>query len=375
MIAPPPFREVPPLVAAESLPVHASVLLYGAGNVGRDLLRVLRASGADVRAFLDRRAAPGQAVDGSPVLHPGSGSLAPSERKLPVVLSLFNRGIDVPALASELQRLGFESIVSFVDIHSRFPRELGDRFWLTGREIYEREAGTIAEAEGLFADEASRAFYRGMVWFRRTGDYSRLAPQQDVAIQYVPTDVPGWPPPGPLRLIDCGAYDGDTIESLHAGGLRIEAAAAFEPEAASFLALAAKVRSWPLERRTDLALWPCGVGAATGLVSFQTGNGESSRVSADGGGTISVVALDDVLSGFRPTLVKMDIEGAEPGALEGMKGIAREFRPALAVCVYHCPDHLWEIPRLIDGWGLGYRFFLRGHSEDGFDWVLYAVPA
>ena len=90
--------------------------------------------------------------------------------------------------------------------------------------------------------------------------------------------------------------------------------------------------------------------------------------------TISqVVALDDVLHGYQPNLIKMDCEGAEIEGLLGAKDTIIQNRPGLAICVYHAPDHLWKIPMLIQKWDMGYEFYLRNHAYNGFDIVMYAV--
>jgi hypothetical protein len=70
----------------------------------------------------------------------------------------------------------------------------------------------------------------------------------------------------------------------------------------------------------------------------------------------------------------MDIEGAEGQALTGGREIIARHHPLIAVCLYHAPQHLWEIPFLIESWGLGYSFYIRSHLFNGFDVVLYAVP-
>jgi hypothetical protein len=89
------------------------------------------------------------------------------------------------------------------------------------------------------------------------------------------------------------------------------------------------------------------------------------------------VALDDVLAGWRPTLIKMDIEGSELAALYGARHLIAESRPSLAISVYHKPDHLWRIPLLLASWPElgGYRYYLRSHGFNGFDAVLYASPS
>jgi hypothetical protein len=70
----------------------------------------------------------------------------------------------------------------------------------------------------------------------------------------------------------------------------------------------------------------------------------------------------------------MDIEGAEVEALRGARKTIEKHRPLLAICLYHQPQHLWEIPFLIKSWNLDYTFFIRSHYFNGFDTLLYAVP-
>ena len=122
-------------------------------------------------------------------------------------------------------------------------------------------------------------------------------------------------------------------------------------------------------------LWPCAVHNRTMRLRFASGLGMASVVRADGAEIVQAVSLDDALSGFRPTLIKMDIEGAEYDALLGARETIHRYRPGLAVCVYHQPQHLWQIPLLIQSWSLGYRFWLRPHAHNGFDLVLYAQAA
>ena len=71
----------------------------------------------------------------------------------------------------------------------------------------------------------------------------------------------------------------------------------------------------------------------------------------------------------------MDIEGAEFGALWGARKTIARHRPALAICLYHRPEHLWQIPLLVNEWyGGRARLFLRAHCYNGFELVLYVFP-
>jgi len=102
---------------------------------------------------------------------------------------------------------------------------------------------------------------------------------------------------------------------------------------------------------------------------------KSACVSNYGDTAISVMALDDydfMHTGF-PTFIKLDIEGCEYKALQGMTNIIRTHKPKLAVSIYHKPEDIWEIPLLIKSIRNDYIFYLRHYSWNLAETVLYAI--
>jgi FkbM family methyltransferase len=353
------------------------VVLYGAGGVGRDVCRVLKEDGIRVICMLDQRATYGEEYLGVPIYPFESCPVEPNRRaQIPLVLSIFNREVDIPALAFTMRSSGFTQVVPFLHLHAAFPNALGDRFWLTDRSYVDSHLADIADADRVWADDDSRALYRSLIALRRSGEFDSRQNPRSEETQYFPSDVPGWLNRGPLRFVDCGAYRGDTLGVMLASDLRVEASAHFEPDLQNFASLAGLVRARHHDIRGSVMLWPCAVSDRSGVVAFRDGLQEASGVSADGGTTVTAVALDDVLVGWRPTFIKMDIEGSEVEALSGARLLIGESRPSLAVCVYHKPDHLWRIPLLLSSWAAlgGYQYYLRAHGFNGFDTVLYAQP-
>jgi len=88
---------------------------------------------------------------------------------------------------------------------------------------------------------------------------------------------------------------------------------------------------------------------------------------------IKGVKLDDVLSGEKATFIKMDIEGAELNALKGAEYTITKFHPKLAICVYHKPEDIWQIPDYINSLNMNYKFYLRHYNIMDTETVLYAV--
>jgi FkbM family methyltransferase len=362
------LRAVPlPNRDLRALAAGGEVNVYGAGTIAREVLAAVAARGLRLRHLVDgntRRAE----LDGIPVRLPDDPAIPREEKAArPLLIGIFNRDVDIDALRKKLEAAGWSWVIDFVDLHAAWPGSLADHYWLTAREFYASHAGPIAEADALWADDASRDLYRAILHFRLTGSRAQLAAPSP-GDQYFPADVPAWKVP--LRLIDVGAYDGDTVRALIASGRPASAVVALEPDPVNYAKLARIREEKP---PFDFAAWPCGAWSETTQLRFNPGVGEASAIQAGGKTTIQCVALDDALPDFRPTLIKLDIEGAEPEALLGARRIIQGDGPGLAVCVYHCPAHLWEIPLLLADWIPGHRLYLRSHAQSGFDLVLYAV--
>ena len=345
--------------------------LYGAGNIGKEVCELLTRHSITVTAFLDRKAQPGASWKSIPILPADDASIPQDQRRRSqVIITIFNRETEIPPIVKWLESLDYGQVISFLELHAQFPQELGDRFWLTSREFYPPHQASIEKADELWHDETSRNLYRSILRFRFRLDH-QVPPKPGPGPPYFTSDLPPWPTP--LRFIDCGAYDGDTLRDLAATGLPTEAVAAFEPDSANFAKLAQSLASEGALTATA-CLYPCGVSSQTKQIRFSAGGGESSRFSDEGDQFIQCVALDDALAHFNPNLIKMDIEGAEYDALLGARQLIERYRPGLAICVYHRPHDLWRIPLLVHGWLQGGRHYLRLHAHNTFDLVYYWIP-
>jgi FkbM family methyltransferase len=340
-------------------------VLYGAGGDGRAVARHLTACGVKVLAFIDADAAPGQWRDGIPAYTLSDWAKAAPADCNDVLVSIRNASVNVAPIFRELRSAGFSRVLTMVDYASLFPVDPQfPYYWLAPASSHAEAEPRIAAARALLADDESLRWFDALVRLRREGDYLGL-PEPNHADQYVPAFL-RWT--DPMRLIDCGAFDGDTLALMVANGYQIEAAAAFEPDPSSYAKLTERYRD------LDAVFLPCGVSDATGMVRFSGGRGLASAIDDAGTDVIQCVAIDDVLPAFAPNLIKMDVEGAEPAALRGAEATLRKHRPGLAISIYHAPDHLWEIPLWLDQLGLGYRMLIRGHGYNGYDTVLYALP-
>ena len=99
----------------------------------------------------------------------------------------------------------------------------------------------------------------------------------------------------------------------------------------------------------------------------------SGKIEETGDIIIRTIALDDILDGKRVSFIKMDIEGAEYNALIGAEKTIKKWKPRLAICVYHKPEDILEIPALLLEMNPYYNFALRHYYISSTnETVLYA---
>jgi FkbM family methyltransferase len=235
--------------------------------------------------------------------------------------------------------------------------------------LYEQLEDVI-KAEELWADEESLASYRSNVIWRAKGDPSFLpypAPQNT----YFPRDIFKLAPDE--VLVDCGAFDGDTLRLLLSTTPDFKAFYAVEADTVSVQKLQSYIRTLPSDVAAKIKELDCAVGAERCTLQFVMSGEATSKIETTGV-NVACIPLDELFVNTPVTLIKMDIEGAEFDALRGGIGVIQRDSPILAICVYHTQADIWRIPLLIHSINPNYQLFLRAYDGDGFQSVVYAVP-
>jgi FkbM family methyltransferase len=352
-------------------PFGRSLVLFGAGGIGRKTLAGLRKIGIEPLLFADNDPTLwGKQVDGLSVVSPQEAS-SRHGRSAAFVVTIW-RGEGQNKMGERLgllHELGCERVVTFGPLFWKYPKLFLPHYAAAPAHEVHEQAVAVLEAASLWEDDASRSEYESQVRWRLYFDFDKLADPVSHPI-YFPSDICPLIPDE--VFVDCGAYDGDTVMSfldqVQSGFRKI---VAFEPDPETFGKLGRLITSLPSGR--SIELHQAAAGAVNGAVRFSGGGKSSASV---GSGTLEVnsVKLDDTLKGTAPTYIKMDIEGAELDAISGARRIIEEHSPVLAICSYHRQDHLWNIPRLINKFNPDYHFFLRPHLLEVWDLVCYAIP-
>ena len=176
-------------------------------------------------------------------------------------------------------------------------------------------------------------------------------------------------------LVDCGAFDGDSIHDFVSVFHDYENIYAFEPDSGNRKRLKERIND---EVIRNVEIVPYGAYKESTTLFFSNEGDSASHVD-DKGVAIEVTTIDEyVKDSFigKRGLIKMDIEGSEMDALEGAKGTIINFHPCLTICVYHKERDLIDIPHYISslvGEGV-YNYYLGFHGLDLAELVLYALP-
>lgn len=170
-------------------------------------------------------------------------------------------------------------------------------------------------------------------------------------------------------FVDAGVLNGETsLEFAEKCNHNYKKIYLFEADASFEETIATNIASLKNTELHMKGLWD-----KEATLSFQSLEGGSGNFSDAGTIKMDVVSLDEVLKGDPITYLKMDIEGAELKALQGARNTIQTHKPKLAICVYHKPEDILEIPLYIKSLVPDYKFYLRQYSNMNNETVLYAV--
>lgn len=221
------------------------------------------------------------------------------------------------------------------------------------REYLLAHRGEIEECGGLWSDDESRELYYEMLAYRLSGEMKYLCRTEDFAVS-----VRGLLPSDISRVIDGGAFIGDTAEVFLSAFTEVESVICAEPDPRSFRKLSAFAESDPRCRAVNAAL-----GRECGECEFMSSASRASarsqqnkRAKAE---VIPVITVDSLSESGGKLLVKLDVEGAEADALEGARRVITEEKASLAVALYHRTRDIFAIPLTVREMRGDLRFSLR----------------
>ena len=218
----------------------------------------------------------------------------------------------------------------------------------------------------LLEDYQSKIIFKNIIesrWMKKTDVLSLLCRQK----QYFPEDIFTFSESE--VFVDGGGFNGDTVEQFinYTNG-KYKHIYSFEPDRDNYQAF--------LNKHFDdrVTIYNAGLYRETTTLNFSGKKGGSSKIETVGEETVSVCKFDELDIGKSVvTFIKMDIEGSELDALEGMKETIKKYHPKLAICIYHKFEDLWKIPLFVRQLVPEYKLYIRNYTVFLDEIVLYAT--
>jgi FkbM family methyltransferase len=350
-------------------PYANQVVLFGAGELGRWILARLRRLGIEPVCFADNNQMRwGTQVHDVDVLSP-SDAVEQFGKSACFVVAIYNGS----SARRQLREMACSRVISAARLFWKYPSEFMPDLGIDLPERILEHAEQIRQCFSLLSDEQSRQELCDQIEWRYWMRSEYLPLPVNNHELYFPTDLVA--EFEDEVLVDCGAFDGDSIRSFMRRGKSFRHLYALEPDATSQASLHACISKLPDMLRERVTVWPYALGNKDEQVKFVETHDVTSKVSTSGEGVaIESRRLDSLPWGHKPTYIKMDIEGSEPVALAGGAELLKSESPVLAICLYHRTEHLWQIPNLIHSLAPDYSLYLRRYAEDCWEQVCYAVP-
>ncbi len=287
-----------------------SIVLYGAGKAGRAMLRELKSKYPDCHyIFCDKKWRETQIIDGVMVV--GLEEIIAKYKYCKIVIT----SVDfVKEIAEDLMNSG----ISFNNVFSVVPCIFLRKGNLDINEYFDKDI-----------------------------------------IQFTSNEV----------FVDGGAYDAQTTLEFIKRCNSYKKIHVFEPS----IKMKNKIDKNIKEHR-DVETHFIGLWKERDTLFFSSALDTGSKIAeSQSSEVIEVDSIDNICSNESVTFIKLDIEGSELDALQGAKNTIKQHKPKLAICVYHKPQDIIDIPLYLKSLVPEYKLYLRHYGAGQYETVLYAT--
>jgi FkbM family methyltransferase len=104
---------------------------------------------------------------------------------------------------------------------------------------------------------------------------------------------------------------------------------------------------------------------------------EQEPVDIEGWNPVKAVSIDEFVREEnieKVDSINMDIEGAVLDALKGAAAALGRDRLQLAICIYHCKEHFFQVPLFLGSILSGYEHRLGHYTAGALETVWYGIP-
>lgn len=263
-----------------------------------------------------------------------------------------------------LCKSGFKNILSILDVAKYDGLNLG--FMSFAKEDLENNYNKYEMVFNNLKDDESRNIFENIINFRFNLDLNYMKSfVVDIKTQYF-EDF--------LNLqsgevfADVGGFDGQTSAEFIRRCPNYKSIYIFEPSEKNL-----NKAKENLKHQRDIDFISKGLSNQKEVLKFNADFGSSSVISEQGTISLEVDTLDHLIN-EKISFIKIDIEGWERMAIEGMRNHILNDHPKMAISVYHKVDDFWKIPEQVFAIRHDYDIYMRHYTEGTDETVMFFMP-
>lgn len=339
------------------------IFIYGAGKYGKIILNLLKNNGIEPTGFIDNFL-PETEIEKIKVYKQAE---IQDKEALIIVSSLFNAQNIFQALSLD----GFSNPLHFLALLIYKNESLEETTFLNESlqeyvlDIVDNK-NEYAKTLTLFDDEMSKIFFHYLSDLRLDYNYKKNIDNFTTSTLYFPEDL--FELKNDEIFVDGGGFIGDTTLSfIQKVKGEYEKIYIFEPCKESYDKSIENLK--PFEK---IQFFQKGISNKNEKLCFNTNiNKYGCHISGNGNEIIETIKIDSEIK-ESVSLIKFDIEGCEKQGLLGAADLIKKYSPKLAICAYHRPRDLWELPQIIKNINPDYRIYVRLYGYN-LEAVIYAI--
>lgn len=352
--------------------------IYGAGIFGKALADTFLAAGLKPTAFLDR--APKTAAYRDIPIQQFEKAVSPTN--FPVLVTV----LGYPGTETSILEAGFLQVYNAIEVMSLFPAAVAALnqcgfLWMQAPASLQYNDKACSTFSALLADEHSKYTFKQICNFRQYPSAEHY-PQPETYEMYFPPEIPRLYDYPLLRLLDVGAFDGDSLAGFYRRWPdRLAAYTGIEISTQNIAAFWQRIERLGMSSER-IKLIKGAVGVPTGRQLMIEENKSATRIKllsqdedCPAAQLVDSYDLGVIAAEMDCNVLKMDIEGADSAALlQALPYIIRH-TPTLALSVYHQPEDLWQMALSVEQACPGkYLWYLRQEGHWGLETICYGVP-
>lgn len=230
--------------------------------------------------------------------------------------------------------------------------------------LVKRHMQDIDYVYNYLSDKLSQDTYKALFEFLEK-DYDVKIPHFPMKEQYFSYDC--YKKIDTEVFVDCGAFVGEILDYfIENNADEFCAYYAFEPDKRNALRIKVK------EGENRVRIIHKALSDRKEELLIKNYGNYNSVISPKGDMRIESIELDDYKFEFKPTFIKIDVEGFEQRALRGMKNLICNDKPCLAVAIYHKVEDLWKIPQMLRAWLPYHKMYVRSYMNLQ-ETILYVI--